>query len=114
MSEDCLFCKISSGKIPADKVYEDDRIIAFRDISPQAPLHVLIVPRKHLATLNDADEQDRDLLGHILLTAKRIAADGGVQTGYRVVNNCGASAGQSVFHIHFHLLGGRPFGWPPG
>ena len=114
MSEDCLFCKISSGKIPADKVYEDDRIIAFRDISPQAPLHVLIVPRKHLATLNDADEQDRDLLGHILLTAKRIAADEGVQTGYRVVNNCGASAGQSVFHIHFHVLGGRPFGWPPG
>jgi len=114
MSEDCLFCKISDGQIPADKVYEDDRIIAFRDISPQAPLHVLIVPRKHLATLNDADEQERDLLGHILLTAKRIAADEGVPAGYRVVNNCGASAGQSVFHLHFHLLGGRPFGWPPG
>ena len=114
MSDDCLFCKIAEGKIPADTVYEDERIIAFRDISPQAPLHVLIVPRKHIATLNDADEQDGDLFGHILLTAKRIAADQGMQAGYRVVNNCGATAGQSVFHIHFHLLGGRPLGWPPG
>jgi histidine triad (HIT) family protein len=114
MSEDCLFCKIVGGQIPADLVYEDERILAFRDISPQAPLHVLIVPRKHVATLNDADEQDRELLGHILLTAKGIAAENGVQGGYRVVNNCGEPAGQSVFHIHFHLLGGRPMGWPPG
>ena len=114
MSEDCLFCKIAEGQIPADKVYEDDRIIAFRDISPQAPLHALIVPRKHIATLNDADEQDGDLFGHILLTAKRIAGEQGVETGYRVVANCGAPAGQSVFHIHFHVLGGRPLGWPPG
>ena len=114
MSEDCLFCKIAGGEIPADKVYEDDRIIAFRDLSPQAQVHVLIVPRKHVATLNDADDQDRELLGHILLKAKSIAADEGVEAGYRVVNNCGASAGQSVFHIHFHVLGGRSLGWPPG
>ena len=114
MSEDCLFCKVVEGKIPADTVYEDDRVIAFRDIHPQAPLHVLIVPRRHVATLNDADEQDGALLGHILLSAKRIAAEQGVGSGYRVVNNCGASAGQSVFHIHFHVLGGRPMGWPPG
>jgi histidine triad (HIT) family protein len=114
MSDDCLFCKIAGGEIPADKVYEDDRVIAFRDISPQAPVHVLIVPRKHVAKLNDADEKDRELLGHILLKAKEIAAQEGVDAGYRVVNNCGASAGQSVFHIHFHVLGGRSLGWPPG
>jgi histidine triad (HIT) family protein len=114
MSEDCLFCRIVGGHIPADMVHEDDQVVAFKDISPQAPLHVLIVPRRHVASLNEASEQDRELLGHVLLSAKEIAIDQGVDEGYRVVNNCGAPAGQSVFHIHFHLLGGRPMGWPPG
>lgn len=111
---DCLFCKISSGEIPSKKVYEDDDIIAFNDIAPQAPTHLLIVPRKHIASLDSADEGDRDLFGRILLAAQRLARDHGVEQGYRLVNNCGAAAGQSVFHIHFHLLGGRPMGWPPG
>ena len=111
---DCLFCKIAAGEIPSDRVYEDDDVIAFRDISPQAPVHVLVVPRRHLASLDEAAEADGELLGRILLVIQRLARKLGVDTGYRVVNNCGASAGQSVFHIHFHLLGGRPMGWPPG
>ena len=111
---DCLFCKISAGEIPAQKVYEDDDVVAFNDIAPQAPTHLLIVPRKHIASLDGADTDDGRLLGHILLTAQKLARDQGVERGYRLVNNCGASAGQSVFHIHFHLLGGRAMGWPPG
>ena len=111
---DCLFCKISAGEIPAKTVYEDDELIAFHDISPQAPVHVLIVPRRHIASLNEAIDEDGALFGRILLVARRIARELKVEGGYRVVNNCGASAGQSVFHIHFHLLGGRPMGWPPG
>ena len=111
---DCLFCKIAAGEIPSDKVYEDDDLIAFRDISPQAPVHVLVVPRRHLASLDEAAAEDGELLGRILLAIRRLARELGIDTGYRVVNNCGASAGQSVFHIHFHLLGGRPMGWPPG
>ena len=111
---DCLFCKIVAGDIPSDKLYEDDDLIAFRDINPQAPLHVLVVPRRHIASLDDAGPDDRELLGKTLLVARRLAEEHGVAGGYRVVNNCGASAGQSVFHIHFHLLGGRSLGWPPG
>jgi histidine triad (HIT) family protein len=111
---DCLFCRIAAGEIPADAVYEDDDLIAFRDISPQAPVHVLVVPRRHLASLDDAAEEDAALLGRILLVTRRLARELGIESGYRVVNNCGPSAGQSVFHIHFHLLGGRPMGWPPG
>jgi histidine triad (HIT) family protein len=111
---DCLFCKIAAGEIPAERVYEDDDLIAFQDISPQAPVHVLVVPRRHLASLEEAVEEDAALLGRILLAIRRLARELGVESGYRVVNNCGASAGQSVFHIHFHLLGGRPMGWPPG
>jgi histidine triad (HIT) family protein len=114
MSEDCLFCKIVAGKIPADRVYEDDQVVAFRDIGPQAPVHVLIVPRRHIASLDDAGDADAALLARILQSAKRIAAEEGIAGAYRVVNNCGATAGQSVFHIHFHLLGGREMGWPPG
>lgn len=111
---DCLFCKIAAGEIPSERIYEDDDLIAFHDISPQAPVHVLIVPRRHLASLDAAVEEDGALLGRILLAIRRLARELGVESGYRVVNNCGAPAGQSVFHIHFHLIGGRVLGWPPG
>jgi histidine triad (HIT) family protein len=111
---DCLFCKIVEGEIPSDKVHEDDDLIAFRDINPQAPVHLLVVPKRHLAGLDDAGDEDAALLGRILATMKRLAADQGISGAYRVVNNCGERAGQSVFHIHFHLLGGRTMGWPPG
>ena len=115
MSEsDCLFCKIVEGQIPADKVHEDDDVIAFRDINPQAPVHLLVVPRRHIASLNDASSEDQALLGRILLAARNLAQKEGVGSGYRVVNNCGESAGQSVFHLHFHVLGGRALTWPPG
>jgi len=113
-SVDCIFCKIAAGEIPSDKVHEDDDLVAFRDLNPQAPVHVLVIPRKHLASLNDANAEDRALLGRILLTMRELAEKLGVGSGYRVVNNCGASAGQSVLHIHFHLLGGRAMDWPPG
>jgi len=111
---DCLFCKIAAGEIPANMAYEDDDLIAFHDISPQAPVHLLLVPRRHIASLDEAADGDRALLGKILLTLRRLARELKIESGYRVVNNCGAPAGQSVFHIHFHLLGGRPMGWPPG
>ena len=111
---DCLFCKIAAGEIPSEPVYEDDEILAFRDLHPQAPVHVLIIPRRHVASLDDAGDPDAALLGRVLLVARRLAGELGIGGAYRVVNNCGASAGQSIFHLHFHLLGGRPFGWPPG
>ena len=110
----CIFCKIVAGEIPSNKVHEDDDVFAFHDLSPQAPTHVLVVPRKHISSLDEAGDADQALLGRILLTTKQLARELGVSSGYRVVNNCGAPAGQSVFHIHFHLLGGRPMGWPPG
>jgi histidine triad (HIT) family protein len=111
---DCLFCKIVSGDIPSDKVFEDDDLIAFRDINPQAAVHLLVLPKKHIASLDEAGQADESLMGKILLQIRNLARDEGIESGYRVVNNCGAPAGQSVFHIHFHLLGGRAFGWPPG
>ena len=116
MSEpDCLFCKILSGDIPADIIYESDSAIAFRDISPQAPTHVLVIPRKHIATINDLDEDDQQIVGSLYLAAKEIArAEGISDEGYRAVMNCNEGAGQSVFHIHLHVLGGRALGWPPG
>ena len=114
MSDDCLFCKIVAGEIPSKKIHEDDETFAFHDISPQAPVHVLLVPKRHISSLDDADDGDRALLGGILLAVRRLARELKIESGYRVVNNCGAPAGQSVFHIHFHLLGGRPMGWPPG
>ena len=111
----CVFCKIAAGEIPAKKVHEDDEIVAFRDLNPQAPTHVLIIPRRHVASLTDASEGDEALLGRLLLAAKAIAAKEGIaRDGYRVVTNSGALGGQSVFHIHLHLLGGRPMSWPPG
>lgn len=115
MSEDCLFCKILAGDIPADIVYESESAIAFRDISPQAPTHVLVIPRKHVSTINDLDEEDRALVGDLFLAAKQIAAEEGIdESGYRAVMNCNEGAGQSVFHIHLHVLGGRGLTWPPG
>jgi histidine triad (HIT) family protein len=111
---DCLFCKIVGGEIPSKRLFEDEDVIAFEDISPQAPVHLLVVPRRHVASLNDATEEHRDLLGKLLLTCRRLADERGISSGYRVVTNCGAQAGQSVFHIHFHLLGGRSMTWPPG
>jgi len=105
---DCIFCKIASGEIPATKVYEDEEIIAFEDISPKAPVHVLIIPRKHLATLNDAGPDQGALIGRIVLKAAGLARDRGVaEKGYRVLVNCNQDGGQEVFHLHFHLLGGR-------
>ena len=111
----CLFCKILSGDIPADIVYESETAIAFRDINPQAPTHLLIIPRKHIATINDIAEEDELLVGSLYSAAREIAAAEGIaEDGYRAVMNCNEGAGQTVFHIHLHLLGGRPFTWPPG
>ena len=111
----CLFCRIAAGEIPAKKIYEDDEIIAFHDINPQAPTHVLVVPRKHIATLDSMSDVDSQLIGSVLLRAAQIARDQQLTSeGYRVVVNTGEAAGQTVFHVHFHLLGGRNFGWPPG
>jgi histidine triad (HIT) family protein len=111
----CLFCRIVAGEIPAKLAYEDADVIAFYDINPQAPLHVLIIPRKHIATINDIQSDDAALVGKLTLAAKQIATDAGyAEEGYRVVMNCGADAGQSVFHIHLHLLAGRALSWPPG
>ncbi len=114
-TEDCLFCQILAGDIAADIIYESDDVVAFRDINPQAPTHVLIVPRQHIATINDLTDEDRDTVGKLFMAAQAIAKDESVaDDGYRTVMNCNAGAGQSVFHIHLHLLGGRPMTWPPG
>ena len=111
---DCLFCKIVAGEIPADIVYESDTALAFRDINPQAPVHVLVIPRKHIATINDIAEDEQALVGSLYTAAREIAAAEGIaDDGYRAVMNCNESAGQSVFHIHLHVLGGKPMGWPP-
>ena len=114
-STDCLFCKIVAGDIPAEIIYESESALAFRDINPQAPTHVLIIPRQHIATTNDLDDGDEATVGHLFKAAKEIAAaEGFADDGYRVVMNCNEAAGQTVFHIHLHLLGGRPLTWPPG
>lgn len=112
---DCLFCRIAAGEIPADVVAEGDDWVAFRDVHPQAPTHVLIVPRRHIPTLDDLDPSDAGLVGTLVMAAAEVARrEGLVEGGYRLAVNCGAGAGQSVFHIHLHLLGGRRFTWPPG
>jgi len=112
---DCLFCGIVEGKVKANLVYQDDSIVAFKDIAPKAPVHILIIPRKHLVSVSDIAEADRALIGQIFQVAARLAREQGVaDSGYRVVVNAGADAGQSVFHLHFHLLGGRQMTWPPG
>jgi len=112
---DCLFCKIIAGQIPGAIVYQDERLVAFKDINPQAPMHVLIVPRRHVSTLNALVADDDGLVGEMVRRAAALAADAGyAERGYRTVFNCNAEAGQTVFHIHLHVLAGRTLGWPPG
>ena len=112
---DCLFCKISNKQIPSDFIYESDSVLAFNDINPQAPTHVLIIPRKHIATLHDLKSEDRELVGEMHMVAQQIAGERNLsESGYRTVFNCNDAAGQTVFHIHLHLLGGRNLVWPPG
>jgi histidine triad (HIT) family protein len=115
MAADCLFCKIIGGQIPAKLVHQDELCIGFSDINPQAPLHALFVPKRHLATLNDATVEERELLGHLMFCATKVAREKGFgDSGYRVVMNTNRDAGQTVFHVHLHLLAGRPLAWPPG
>ena len=110
-----IFSKIIEGEIPCDKVYEDDRVLAFRDIKPQAPVHILIIPKIEIPTIDDLEEKDQELVGYLVLTAKKIARDEGLAVdGYRLVFNCKGHGGQEVYHIHLHLLGGRQMAWPPG
>jgi histidine triad (HIT) family protein len=112
---DCLFCRIGRKEIPARIAYEDDQVLAFEDITPQAPTHTLVIPKRHIATLNDTGAGDESLLGHMVQVAAQVARDKGLAaSGFRLVANCMEGAGQSVFHIHVHLLGGRRFAWPPG
>lgn len=112
---DCLFCKIANGEIQSDKVYEDDLILAFRDISPQAPVHVVIIPKEHIKSANEITAENSNIIAHIFEVIPKIAESEGIAVdGYRIINNCGENGGQSVPHLHFHLTGGRQFGWPAG
>ena len=111
---DCIFCKIISGEIPSNKAYEDDKVLAFYDLEPQAPVHILIVPKEHIACAADITAENSAVIAHIFEVAAIIAQEKGLDDGFRIVNNCGDSAGQTVKHIHFHLMGGRDFGWPAG
>jgi len=111
----CIFCRIVNKEIPAKIVYEDDKVLAFHDINPQAPYHILVIPKKHISTLLELTEEDKDLIGHIYLVMNKLAQELGVaERGYRVVVNCNEEAGQTVFHVHFHFLAGREMQWPPG
>lgn len=111
----CLFCKIATGAIPGNIVYQDENVVAFVDINPQAPKHILLIPRKHIDSMTDLTPEDGPILAQIFITAQKLAHELGIdESGYRLVSNVGPDAGQSVFHLHFHLLGGRKFGWPPG
>jgi histidine triad (HIT) family protein len=113
--DSCLFCQIRDGEITSITVYQDEHVFALDDIQPQAPMHVLVIPRQHIATLNDVAADDRELVGHLFLVAGRIAKDRGfAHVGWRTVFNCNRAAGQTVFHLHLHVLGGRPLSWPPG
>lgn len=111
----CLFCKIAAGEIPARLIFQDDTLLAFRDIHPQAPTHVLVIPKQHIETLNHTEAKDAMLLGQMMLTAKKIAKEEGLsESGYRLILNVNEDGGQTVYHIHLHLIGGRPMTWPPG
>lgn len=112
--KDCLFCKIIDGHIPSDLIYEDEKVIAFTDINPQAPVHFLVIPREHIKSLNEIDENHKNLIGHIVYIASKLATENGLEDGYRIVNNVGKQGGQTVDHIHFHVLGKRDMQWPPG
>ncbi|WP_291560394.1 MULTISPECIES: histidine triad nucleotide-binding protein [unclassified Clostridium] len=112
---DCIFCKIINGEIPCNKVYEDDKVLAFKDINPEAPIHILLIPKIHIASINDLNHQNSHLISHIFLTIQNIAKELGIdESGYRVVTNTGKDGGQTVNHIHFHILAGRNLKWPPG
>jgi histidine triad (HIT) family protein len=115
MMTDCIFCRIAQGEIPADKVYEDSDIMGFRDLNPQAPVHILLIPKRHIATLDDLEASDADLVGQMFLAAQQVARDQGIaEQGYRTLFNCNPAGGQEVYHLHLHLLGGRQMTWPPG
>jgi histidine triad (HIT) family protein len=115
MSQDCIFCKIAGGQIGGSPLYKDEQVTAFRDINPQAPVHVLIIPNKHIVSLNEVTKEDQALLGYLVLVASKLARQEGIaEGGYRLVANTGPDGGQSVFHLHWHLLGGRRLTWPPG
>ena len=110
-----MFCKILDGEIPCDRVYENDQVIAFRDVNPQAPTHILVIPRKHISTVNDLTADDKNIVGEMMLAAQAVAKQEGIEeSGYRLIMNCNEGAGQTVFHIHLHILGGRRMNWPPG
>lgn len=111
---DCVFCKIISGEIPAKKVYEDETVLAFYDLEPAAPVHILIIPKEHIKSVDEINSQNSNVIGHIFEIAAKLAKENNLVNGYRLINNCGDDAGQSVKHLHFHLLGGRKFTWPAG
>ncbi|MEG1620421.1 MAG: histidine triad nucleotide-binding protein [Oscillospiraceae bacterium] len=111
---DCLFCKIAEGVIPSKKIYEDDKVLAFYDIEPQAPVHFLVIPKEHIKSCNEINDDNSEIIAHIFKIIAKIAKELKLDDGYRIVNNCGEFGGQSVFHLHFHVLGGRMLAWPPG
>ena len=111
---DCLFCKIIDKEIPSDIIYEDDQVLAFNDINPQAPVHFLVIPKEHIKSTDEIDETHKSLMGHIIYVAAKLAEENELDAGYRIVNNCGSQGGQTVDHIHFHVLGKRNMQWPPG
>ncbi len=112
--EDCLFCKIAAGEIPSKKIYEDDKVLAFYDIEPQAPVHLLVIPKEHICCADDINSGNSAIVAHVFEVIAKVAAELGLKNGYRIVNNCGADGNQTVKHLHFHVLGGRLLGWPPG
>ncbi len=111
---DCIFCKIAAGEIPAKKAYEDESVVAFYDLEPQAPVHILIIPKEHIASCAEITEENSAVVAHIFEIAAKLGKELGLGNGYRIVNNCGADGGQTVHHLHFHFMGGRQFGWPAG
>ena len=111
---DCIFCKIAAGEIPAKKAYEDESVVAFYDLEPQAPVHILIIPKAHISSCDEITEENSAVVAHIFEVAAKLGKELGLDKGYRIVNNCGADGGQTVHHLHFHFMGGRQFGWPAG
>ena len=111
---DCIFCKIANGEIPSKKAYEDDKVLAFYDLEPQAPVHILIIPKEHISSCAEITEENSSVISHIFEVAAKLGKELGLENGYRIVNNCGAHGGQTVHHIHFHFMGGRQFTWPAG
>lgn len=111
---DCIFCKIAQNEVYSEKIYEDEDVVAFTDLQPQAPVHILVIPKKHIQNANKIEEKDKELVGKIFMICAKIAKEKNLNNGYRIVNNCGEDGGQSVQHLHFHLLGGRKMNWPAG